>query len=364
MSLYAADSRLARIINTAWAAILIANYAHARDDAEGGHQCLTERVAFRHRDDRLEGVVFRPVGPVGAGPRPGVVLITGSGHNDRNYHGVGVALGKYFAEHGFYSLSWDKPGVGDSTGDFNTQTFHDRANEALAAIRFLQQHDGVDARWVGAWGHSQGGFVAPMAATLSKEVAFLIVVAGWQGPAWQQDAVRVEHELRSRGFTQAEIEEAVKFAHRRMELIRGRAPFEELDREQEAVKSLPWFESVHRCDRVLFESARRIVNFDNSTTWEKVKCPVLAIYGGRDTSSGPPQRLLTVIQHGLAKAANDDLAIKTFPDADHNLCRGRGEIRQENGRQPGSAESPDFVPGYLETMSAWLNDHYERRANE
>jgi pimeloyl-ACP methyl ester carboxylesterase len=359
MNSYAAESPLARTISATLAAILIANQAQATDAAEG-YDRITERVTFRHGDDRLEGVVFRPGG---AGRHPGIVLITGSGANDRNYHGVGLALGNYFADEGFYCLTWDKPGVGESTGDFNRQTFDDRAGEALAAIHLLRQHEGVDERWVGAWGHSQGGFVAPVAAALSKEVAFVIVVGGWQGPAWQQDAIRVEQELRAKGFAEAEINEAVSFSRRRMEMIRGRATFEELDRAQEAVGALPWFGSVHRCDRVLFESARRMINFDNSASWGKVTCPVLAVYGGQDVSSGPPEPLLAVIRQGLAKCGNDDLTVKVFPDANHDLCRPRSDARQENGRLPQqrvSAQAPDFAPGYLETMSTWLSQHYER----
>ena len=293
-------------------------------------------------------------------------MITGSGDNDRNYHGVGAALGKHFATQGYYCLTWDKPGVGKSTGDFNSQAFHDRANEVLAAVHFLQHLDGVDRRWVGAWGHSQGGMVAPLAASLSNDVGFLIVVAGWQGPAWAQDAVRVEQELRAKGFNEADVAEAARFAQRRMDLIRGDLPFEVLDKEQEAVMSRRWFEAVHRCDRVLFESARKLVNFDNSATWEQVKCPVLAIYGGKDVSSGPSEPLLAVIRHGLAKAANDDLTIKLFADADHDICRLQSAEEKPEGRRAekrGRGESPDFVPGYLECMSAWLNEHYEPRAD-
>jgi pimeloyl-ACP methyl ester carboxylesterase len=324
-----------------------------------GRPIVSERVTFRHDQDALAGTLYRPSG---RGPHPGIVLITGSGDNDRNYHGVGPALGKHFATLGFFCLTWDKPGVGESIGDFNLQTFHDRATEALAAIRFLQRRDGVDGRWVGVWGHSQGGMVAPLAASLSNDVAFLIVAAGWQGPAWQQDAVRVEQELRADGFTEAQFAEAVRFTRRRMELIRGTAPFEELDREQEAVESAPWFKSVHRCDRVLFESARKVVNFDNSASWEKVKCPVLAIYCGKDVSSGPPEPLLAIIRRGLKKAANEDVTIKLFPDADHDLCRPRPEGRQRaESRTP--ADSPDFVPGYLEAMSAWLAAHCQRRVD-
>src|SRR5262249_40071959 len=85
-----------------------------------------EEVRFRHADNVLAGSLFRPKL---AGPHPAVVLVLGSGAQDRRYGGAGTALGKHFASHGFVCLAWDKPGVGESTGDYNAQTFRDRAEE-------------------------------------------------------------------------------------------------------------------------------------------------------------------------------------------------------------------------------------------
>ncbi len=82
-----------------------------------------------------------------------------------------------------------------STGDFNAQTFHDRAAETLATVDFLRARDDIRPDRVGLWGHSQGGMVAPLAAAISDKVAFIIEVSGWQGPAWQQDQTRVEAEM-------------------------------------------------------------------------------------------------------------------------------------------------------------------------
>ena len=149
---------------------------------------------------------------------------------DRAYGGAGPALGRHFASNGFACLAWDKPGVGRSTGESNAQTFRDRAEESLAAVRFLRQRPDVRPDQVGLWGHSQGGMVAPLAASLSDQVAFVIEVSGWQGAAWRQDAVRVEQELRGGGFPEADVKEATAFARLRMDLIRGGGPFEDLEK--------------------------------------------------------------------------------------------------------------------------------------
>ena len=328
----------------------------------GGEGVIVEDVHFRHGDDLLAGSLFRPEAP---GPHAAVALVLGSGAQDRAYGGAGAALAQHFARHGFACLAWDKPGVGKSTGDYNTQTFRDRAEEVLAAVHFLRDRADVRRDAVGLWGHSQGGEVVPRAAALSEDVAFVIEVSGWQGPAWQQDPVRVEAELRAEGAPEADVQAATAFARRRMDLIRGTGPFEQLDEAQESVKTRPWFGHVHRCDRALFYAARRIIDYDTGPSWEKVHCPALVIYGDKDTSSGPPDGLVAIIRRGLAKAGNQDVAARIFPNADHSLCKtetgGSKEGADRAERRAGDG-GPDFVPGYLDAMTNWLAERFPRES--
>ena len=314
-----------------------------------------EDVRFTHGTNVLAGSLFLPRG---GGRRPAVALVLGSGAEDRVYGGAGPALGSHFARNGFVCLAWDKPGVGKSTGDFNAQNFPDRAEEALAAVRFLRERPEVRPDQIGLWGHSQGGMVVPLAASLSDQVAFVIQVSGWQGAAWRQDAVRVEEELRANGFPEADVKDATAFARARMDLIRGIGPFEDLEKAQERVKTRAWFVSVHWCDRTLFYSARRNVGYDTGPSWEKVRCPVLVIYGDNDRSSGPPDPLVKTIRQGLLKAGNHDVAVRIFTDADHSLCRVEtGTRKNATGRAKGG-DPPDFVPGYLDAMTSWLDRRF------
>jgi pimeloyl-ACP methyl ester carboxylesterase len=313
-------------------------------------EVIVEEVQFRHGRDLLSGNLYRPGVP---GRWPAVALVLGSGAHTRDYGGTGSALGYHFARNGIVCLVWDKSGVGKSTGDFNAQTFRDRAEEALAAVRWLRARPDVRADRVGLWGHSQGGMVVPLAASLSSDVAFVIAVAGWQGPAWTQDPARVEAELRANHFPEAEVAEAVAFARWRMEMIRGAGSFEELDRAQVAMLGRRWFAHVHRCDRTLFESVRHMVEYDSAPSWERVRCPVLVIYGDADTSSGPPGPLIDIIRRGLEKGGNRAVEVIIFPRANHSLCLPKADTPRVANLRTG----PDFVPGYLDTMTDWLNAH-------
>jgi pimeloyl-ACP methyl ester carboxylesterase len=341
-------------LSKAEAGDLIAYLAHPTQVPLPREPATVEEVSFRHGSDLLSGSLYRPGG---MGPYPAIVMILGSEGHDRDYGGVGPALGRHFSKAGFACLTWDRPGVGRSTGNYNKQTFRDRADEALAAVRFLRGRKGIRPSQIGLWGHSQGGMIAPLAASLFGEVAFLIEVSGWQGPAWKQDPARVEAELRAAGFPEADVEQAVAFARKRMDLIRGTGPYSDLEKAQNAVKALPWFPSVHFCDCVRFEAARGTVANDSTDWWSRVRCPVLVLYGDRDVSSGRPEPLIAIIRRGLAAAGNNDVTVRIFPDADHSLCRVPSATRTPDGaraKEPPKGAGPDFVTGYLETMTDWL----------
>jgi pimeloyl-ACP methyl ester carboxylesterase len=320
-----------------------------------GHR--TEEVRFRCGTNTLAGVLVLPETP---GPYPAIAFVLGSGPADRSYYGMAPHLWGHFARHGFACLAWDKPGVGQSTGDCNAQTFRDRADEALAAVRFLGGRAEVSKDRVGLWGHSQGGAVAPLAASLSGEVAFLIEVGGSQVVAWQQDIYRIEAELRADGYPEEDIREAVAFARKRMGLIRGQGEFEDLEKAHAGVERRPWFKYAGRCDRALFYSARRMVEFDPGPVWEKVRCPVLAIYGEKDTSL-PAEKSLPIIRRGLEVAGNRDATIRVFPGADHGL-RNSVTGGPKEAREPPKATAPgagrDFAPGYLDLMTDWLTERF------
>jgi dienelactone hydrolase len=148
-----------------------------------------------------------------------------------------------------------------------------------------------------------------------------------------------------------------------MDLIRRGGRFEELDEAQRKVRGRPWFEYVHLCDRARFDSGKLMVGFDPGTCWEKVYCPVLAVFGEKDTSC-PVERSVAILRRGLDRAGNRDVTVKTFPRADHALTvsetGGRKEPRRR-ARQRGKVAEPEFVPGYPELMADWLAERFGPR---
>ena len=120
--------------------------------------------------------------PNGEGPFPGVVLVSGTGHNTRDEdvwgHKVFLVLADALNRKGFAVLRYDKRGVGGSSGDYDAATTTDFASDAEAAVTWLKTQAQIDANRVGVLGHSEGGIIAPAVAAADKSVAFVVMIAG------------------------------------------------------------------------------------------------------------------------------------------------------------------------------------------
>ena len=320
----------------------------------------TEEVRFRCGDNTLGGVLVLPEGP---GPHPAIALVFGSGRTDRNYHGVAPHLWRHFARHGFACLAWDKPGVGKSTGDYNAQTFRDRADEALAAVRFLRGRAEVRKDRVGLWGHSQGGTVAVLAASLSGDVAFLIEVGGSQVIAWRQDSLRVEAELRADGFAEDDIREAVAFAQMRMDLIRGKGEFEDLEKSHATVEKRPWFEyagPMRPAALLLGEEDGRVRPRPGLGEGEVPGPGDLRREGHVAAAGAEPPDHPPWAGESREQGRDDQGRPRCRPRPEgHEDGRPEGGTGAIKARKPG--DGPDFAPGYLDLMTDWLTERYVKR---
>jgi pimeloyl-ACP methyl ester carboxylesterase len=120
--------------------------------------------------------------PKEGGPFPAVVLITGSGPQDRNESLMGhkpfLVLADYLTRHGIAVVRVDDRGVGGSTGDTMSSTTADFAEDAIAGVQFLKGRKDIDPTKIGLIGHSEGGIIAPLAASRCADVAFIVLLAG------------------------------------------------------------------------------------------------------------------------------------------------------------------------------------------
>ena len=120
--------------------------------------------------------------PPGNGPHPAVVLVSGSGPQDRDEtvfgHRPFLVLADHLTRSGIAVLRYDDRGVAHSTGNIATATTQDFADDAEGAVRYLATLPAIDPEAIGIIGHSEGAIVAPIVANRSDEVAFVVLLAG------------------------------------------------------------------------------------------------------------------------------------------------------------------------------------------
>jgi pimeloyl-ACP methyl ester carboxylesterase len=273
--------------------------------------------------------------PKGNGPFPAVLLIAGSGPQNRNEevlgHKVFLVLADYLTRRGFVVLRSDKRGVGKSTGKYEEATSADFAEDALAAVEFLKTHKEVDPHKIGLVGHSEGGVVAPMVASKSKDVAFIVLMAG-PGVSGEeilyrqgQDVLRsmgvddkgvAQHRvLLQRMFQVLSEEKDGKAAEKKMREVIAQeiAKLSEGDKKKaEAQKTI-----IERQVQFLVSSwMRYFLTFDPKATLVLVHCPVLAINGAKDVQVAANVNL-PAIEKALRAGGNSDVTVRELPNLNH-----------------------------------------------
>ena len=316
-----------------------------------------EEVYFRCGETTLAGVLCLPPDP---GPFPAVIYIPGSGWAARDGLGMLPQHWEAFARRGIASLSWDKPGVGDSSGDWTKQTMEDRAWEGVAAIRFLKGRSEVISGAIGAWGISQAGWVLPLMYSRSPDdVAFLIAISVPVGTGDEQELFRIAHQLPADGYPATTVDRVLTFSKLRIYLKNQHAPFDSIAHLQHLVEKEPWFAEVGAWDADAYDFMKQLeVDISIPQLLETISCPVLAVFGGRDTIVNGKQSA-QVYDAALKNAGNADVTITIFPGADHALFlseTGGMKEMQQSFLKP--ANEKVFTPGYLDLIADWVQQRF------
>ena len=261
---------------------------------------------------------------------PAVILITGSGPQDRDESLMGhkpfLVIADALTRAGVAVLRLDDRGVGGSTGSLDTATTVDLARDTAVAVDWLARQPGIDAKRIGLVGHSEGGLIAPMVATTRDDVAFMVLLAG---PAQKGDALLVEQTglLAAAGGADAAVVDALRRAL--ADLIEQSndpaAPADELQGKlrgallAKASELPPGLYEILDPYPVMLVSPwmRAFLAYDPVPTLEKVRCPTLALFGERDLQV-PAASNEPLAQAALAKTGLGDRAtIRVVPGVNH-----------------------------------------------
>ena len=315
--------------------------------------------------------------PQGAGPHPAVVLISGSGPQDRDETVMGhrpfLVLSDHLTRQGIAVLRFDDRGVAESTGDFTTATSKDFATDVLAGVDYLLSRDDIDARNIGLIGHSEGGLVAPMVAVQSADVAFIVLMAG---PGVTGEEIILEQSQlisRAAGRDAADIQEDLEINQKIFDIVKQESDreiaaqqIEELLRTAAAAMTPEEMEEAGitednldaqiqaQVQQVNSVWVRFFLTYDPAPTLAKVSVPVLALNGELDLQVSPDQNL-TVIEQVLRDNANPHFTIRELPGLNHLFqTAGTGAPSEY------TTIEETIAPEALELMSNWILERVGR----
>lgn len=300
--------------------------------------------------------------PPGKGPSPAVLLISGSGLQNRDEEILGhkpfLVLSDHLTRAGIAVLRADDRGVGGSTGDLSRSTTQDLAGDALAGVGFLRDQPEIDGDRVGILGHSEGASVGAMAASRSKDVAFLILLAG---SGVRGDELMV-HQLRvisrEAGIDDARLEEITAEQRKLLELIRSEASDDSIRTQLERlVRAQTEYPESKALPRDMLEAQvgemtspwfRSFLDVDPRSALRRVRAPVLAVGGELDLQVDPQQNL-PEIREALEQAGNPDVTTRAFPGLNHLFQTAETGSPEEYSRI-----EETMAPVVLETVSEWI----------
>ncbi|MET7304977.1 alpha/beta hydrolase [Embleya sp. NPDC005575] len=278
-------------------ATVYADYANTYDLNE-------ERIAFQDGAQRLDGVLAKPTH--GRGPYGLVVLVHGDGAKNATNDGFYRPQMEAYARAGYATLSWNKPGVDGTPGNWLDQSMDDRVRETEAAIAWSRSRPDVDHARVGLWGASQAGWVLPRVAARTPDVRFVIAVS----PAinWlRQGRYNLLAELRADHASAARIDDEVRRSDRTRQLIEQGATYEQYRAALGDAADMP-------ADRWVF--ARKNFAEDASADLARVRVPVLLMLAGHDVNVDVAE---TEAEYRRLLGGRAELTVRRYPGAAHSM---------------------------------------------
>jgi len=322
-----------------------------------------EEVSYENKQDQVKLAATLTL-PPGEGPFPAVVLITGSGPQDRNEsllsHQPFLVLADYLTRRGIAVLRADDRGMGGTSKGGPNDTTENYAADALAGVEFLKTRKEINAKQIGLIGHSEGGLAAPMAATKSNDVAFIVLMAG---PGISGETLLTKQiGLIAAAECEKEVARAITDGQQLMATVaqekddaitrqklhegavkRNEAAKKRLDAQlasadaQNATWATPWF--------------RYFLSYDPRPALMKVRVPVLAINGDKDLQV-PAKEDLEGIEEALKAGGNKDYKIVLLSNLNHLFQTTKTGAPSEYAQI-----EETLAPIALQTIGDWIASH-------
>lgn len=335
-------------------------------DPEKPYPYAEEEVGYKNlKDDvKLAGTLTFPRG---GGKFPAVILITGSGAQDRDStiagHRPFLVLADHLTRKGIAVLRVDDRGTGGSDLGSLSVTTENFVGDVLAGVEYLKGRKEIDPRRIGLIGHSEGGMIAPMAAARSKEIAFIVMLAGTGQTGEEVILTQLDLLQRKGGAEPEAIARAIEFQKSLFTIIKS----EPDDRLAEAkinemlarrksgmdARQLQEFARVEAdvkagLPALLSPWYRYFLSYNPRPTLEKVSIPVLALNGDNDVQVSAKENL-ALISAALKAGRNKNFTVKSFPQLNHLFQTSQTGLPNEYGNI-----EETISPAVLEAIASWI----------
>lgn len=307
-------------------------------------------------------ITLPDAGAFGGGPYPGVVLMSGSGMQDRDSmifeHRPFLVIADFLTRRGIAVLRYDDRAVGASTGTTDGMTTQDLAHDGHSAIMYLRGYEGIDPARVGVIGHSEGGGHVAWIGARDEGVAFLVSLAGVGVRGLELMLDQTAAMFRDGGQTEAYIEESMR---------RRRAVFEagiRGDDEDEIVELIALMNqheygieemndglrrtSRHSLPMFAGDWMRSFADYDPGADWARCTAPALVMNGSKDFQVSPEMNL-GGIRRALIEGGHEDYTIIELGGLNHLFQPAGSGMLVEYAQI-----EQTFDVGALELLGAWI----------
>lgn len=302
----------------------------------------------------LAGTLTTPQGP---GPFTAVVMITGSGAQDRDEtlfgHKPFLVMADALTRAGYAVLRMDDRGVGGSTGDLAASNYDDLAADVAAGVSFLRARP--DIGQVGLFGHSEGGYLAPLVAQRDPHIAFVILMAGPAVPGDQIVEYQQQVLLAQAGLPQDQINTTISAIRERNRLLLagdddGAAA---VTREMLAEQGVPADQIDAQLPNLVSPNMRALLGYDPAPALDALTVPLLAVYGSKDLQVSAEQSV-PPLQALVADQA--DATVQTLPNLNHLMQPAQTGSPSEYGTIETTLDE-----SFLDLVEQWMQQRFPPR---
>lgn len=306
---------------------------------------MEEIINFRNNDVALEGTLYKPDA---AEPYPLIVATHPSGEGLRNSE-IFIHLREVFPEIGIGVFLYDRRGSGKSKGNFESSTFHDLAQDLIAAVENLNGRNDIDSEKIAIWGLSQGGWIAPLAASLCKCVSHLIAVSSSSNTPACQMTYSAGFLMRNEGFSKRDIDLMVNLHQEFLLFYRGILPRSKILKKINEYKTQPWFALSYLAeDPPCYPQETKFfkeMDYDPIPTIEILNIPVLLIFAERDPWVDIQKSIFSWRENGP-----NEISIRQIQNANH-FMKSIYHSGLEGPEGPISEE-------YINILMTWVREQF------